>query len=296
MEKMVSIIVPSYNHKKHLSELLKSIELQTYTNRELIIIDDGSTDGSVSYLESVKDKYNFKLISKKNEGLCATINQGLAQAGGEYIVIIASDDFMPSNRLNEQVRELSASFFDAIAGGMTLVSEESKVLRYVLPLKNGEVFFDEMLYKNLIYAPTVMFKAEAFKKFGHYNSQHVIEDYSMWLRILSKGGRLANFNYNWAYYRIGPVIASKKVDWYYKGLEQVFSEYADNPKVMKALQFRKFQYLVKVAILDSGTKLDDILNAEQGRVGFWPHMVIWSVARLPQFIRSLLATRINKIN
>lgn len=294
MSALVSIIVPSYNHKKYLPELLQSIEAQTYTLKELIVVDDGSNDGSQEYLESVKEKYKIKLITKKNEGLCATINRGLSEASGQFVVIIASDDFMPAERLAEQVLKLSQSPYDAIAGGMNLMSETSQKLNYVKPLKTGEVFFTEMLYKNLIYAPTVMFKADTFKKFGIYNPNHLIEDYSMWLRILSQNGRIANFDCNWAFYRVNPAVTAKKVDWYYRGLVQVFSEYRDDTRVMKALQKRKLQYLIKVAVLEGSLGLGQILNSEKKDFGLLKLAFLYLVAYLPRFIRNFLKGFINR--
>lgn len=294
MSGLVSIIVPSYNHKKYLPELLDSIAAQTYNQRELVIVDDGSSDGTVDYLESVKSKYGFKLISKKNEGLCATINRGLDEISGDYVVIIASDDFMPAERLSEQVEKLSQSPFDAIAGGMTVVSESSAVLNYVKPPKAGEVFFDEMLFKNLICAPTVMFKATTFKKFGRYNPNHLIEDYSMWMRILSKGGRLANFEYNWAFYRVNPLVTAKKVDWYYRGLAQVFSEYLDQPIVRSALNRRKLQYLIKVAVLDGVAGLKGSLASEGKDLSVVSKILLHMIAALPVAIRNFLKKYINR--
>jgi alpha-1,3-rhamnosyltransferase len=294
MSGLVSIIIPSYNHKKYLSELLESVRNQTYSNKELIIIDDGSTDGSVEYLESVKEKYAFKLISKKNEGLCATINRGLDEVSGEYVVIIASDDFMPTTRLSEQIEKISNSPYDAIGGGMTVVSEDSKTLNYVKPIKLGEVFFDEMLYKNLICAPTVMFKAETFKKFGRYNPNHLIEDFSMWLQILSKSGRIANFDFNWVFYRVNPNVTGKKVDWYYRGLVQVFSEYMDRPEVSLAFKRRKFQYLVKLAVLEGVVGLKRCLKVESISPGFFSLIFLYFVSVQPTFIRFFLKNYINR--
>lgn len=294
MSGLVSIIVPSYNHKKYLPELLESIKNQTYSNTELIVIDDGSSDGSVDYLESVKEKYGIKLISKKNEGLCVTINRGLDEVKGEYVVIIASDDFMPPTRLSEQVEKISGSPFDAIAGGMTVISEKSEILNYVKPLKSGEVFFKEMLNKNLICAPTVMFKSVSFKKFGRYNPQHLIEDYSMWLRILSQGGRLANFDYNWAFYRVNPAVTAKKVDWYYRGLAQVFSEYLDKPGVAQAFNRKKVQYLMKVSVLEGVGGLKSGLASEGKSLNSFTVMFLYALASLPLFLRNQLKKYINR--
>ena len=291
----VSVIIPSFNHKKYIAETLSSIQAQTYPNIETIVIDDGSTDGSPEYLKLLQERFQFQLQIKKNEGLCATINRGLEVAHGEYVVIIASDDFMPPERIAQQRAYLEKSDFDAIAGGMTLVDDSSRQLRYVSPLKQGSISFSDMLDKNVIFAPTVMFKSSTFLKFGKYNPEHYIEDFAMWLHILSKDGQVANFDHNWAYYRTTPVISRKKIDWYYKGLAQVFSQYLDRPGVSEALLKGKFKYLIKVAVLDGFQELRKTLKNDMHGLGLLREMFLYCVALAPAFIRNHLKKRINRI-
>jgi alpha-1,3-rhamnosyltransferase len=291
----ISIIIPSYNHKKYIEETIKSIHLQTYSNIETIVVDDGSTDGSSEYLKNLQRKFKFQLIAKQNEGLCATINLGLQHSEGEYIVIIASDDFMPAERVSQQYDCIVNSDFDVIAGGMTLVDENSQKLRYACPLKNGSVYFNDMLDKSVIYAPTAMFKKTAFEKFGFYNPEHVIEDYSMWLNILSKGGKIANFDKNWAYYRINSIVTRQKLDWYYKGIHQVFSQYLDKPGVTEAFLARKFKYLIKISIFDGFKGLGEFISKDEPNIGCLRLLCLYTIAILPAFFRQILKKRINRI-
>ena len=292
MSDLVSVIIPSYNHKKYIIELLRSIRLQSYQNIEIIVVDDGSIDGSVELLTALQNDYQFKLIVKNNEGLCATINRGLDEVCGEYVVIIASDDFMPSKRIEEQVSKLSGSQFDAISGGMTIVSEDSQVLKYLAPLKVGEVFFEDMLKRNLIFAPTVMFKAETFTKFGKYNIQYVVEDYSLWLKILSKNGRIGIYDYNWAYYRKNPELTRTKMEWYFAGLIQVLSDYNSNPSVTKAIKNSAFKYYIKVALFDGYEVLKNIKLKTESK--FLPALngmqlaVIYMVMMMPSYLKRVL--------
>lgn len=92
---MFSVIIPVYNVEKYLSKCIDSILSQTFTNYEIILIDDGSTDGSHSICERYKKKYNgkIKLITKKNGGLSSARNCGINHASGEYIVFVDSDDY-----------------------------------------------------------------------------------------------------------------------------------------------------------------------------------------------------------
>ena len=99
---LVSIIVPSYNHIKYIEICLNSIVNQTYKNIELIVIDDGSSDGSVEFLQKYFDQLkleNKKLILQKNQGAHNAINNGLKLATGEYVTILNSDDIYAKERL-----------------------------------------------------------------------------------------------------------------------------------------------------------------------------------------------------
>lgn len=295
LQPKVSIIIPSYNHKKYILQTINSIMEQTYKNIETIVLDDGSTDGSVEFLKDLQTKFKFQLVLKENEGICTTLNKGLDLASGEFIVIIASDDYMPKERITQQVDLLMKNNFDAIAGGVTLIDETSNELKYAGPPKLGRIEFKDMLNTNVIFAPTVMFKAQTFEKFGRYNPKNVIEDYPMWLKMLSNGGRIANFNRNWAYYRTDYIITRKKIDWHYKGVTQAFSEYLNDPMVMKAFMKIKFKYLMKVSIFDGKKGLNEVIDNESNGLSWWQLLIIHAVAVLPDSLRSNLKTRINKI-
>lgn len=294
MSSLVSVIIPSYNHRRYIEETISSVVQQTYTNIELIVVDDGSTDGSPEFLKTLQLKYKFELVCKANEGLCKTINRGLDLVKGEFVVIIASDDFMPAGRITEQVVSFQGQSFDVVAGGMTTIDENSKIIKYVRPLKTGKVEFYEMLDKSLIYAPTAMFKQSTFVKFGRFNPEHLIEDYSMWLNILSKKGEIANFDRNWAYYRVFASVSRAKIDWYFKGLSQVFSGYLQDPLVAKAFYRRKLKYLAKVALLDGVVGLRRVLVENPNYLTNVHILGLNLIALIPSYIRSKMRGMINR--
>lgn len=99
---MISIIVPVYNAKRFLNECLDSVLNQTYSDFEVLMINDGSTDGSEAICKeySLKDK-RFRLINKKNSGVCAARNTGLQSAIGDYIAFLDSDDTLKEDFLQK---------------------------------------------------------------------------------------------------------------------------------------------------------------------------------------------------
>lgn len=98
----VSVIVPIYNIKDYLCECLDSIERQTLKDIEVILVNDGSTDGSDYIAKNYCDKNpNFRLINRDNGGLSAARNTGLNAANGEYVYFLDSDDFLADNALEK---------------------------------------------------------------------------------------------------------------------------------------------------------------------------------------------------
>ena len=88
---MISIILPIYNAEKYLHETIQSVLNQTYTNFELIAVNDGSTDGSMDVLQRIADD-RLRIIDKKNTGVSDTRNMAIKAARGEYICFLDADD------------------------------------------------------------------------------------------------------------------------------------------------------------------------------------------------------------
>ena len=99
---LVSVVLSVYNAEKHIVEAIESILTQSYKNFEFIIIDDGSTDGSLEIIKSYDDE-RIILISRENKGLIASLNEGIEQAKGKYIARMDADDISLSSRFEEQV-------------------------------------------------------------------------------------------------------------------------------------------------------------------------------------------------
>ena len=97
---MISVIVPVYNVEEYLEECLESIKNQTYTNIEVILVNDGSTDGSREICERFCQKDSrFKLINQENQGQSVARNRGVKESAGEFIMFVDSDDVIKKNVL-----------------------------------------------------------------------------------------------------------------------------------------------------------------------------------------------------
>ncbi len=112
-----SIIIPSFNSLTFLNETLESVFNQTYPNIEVIIIDDGSTDGSFEYLQSI-DKPNFIVKKNKGKGACAARNYGFELATGDYIMYLDADDIISPNKIEAQISLFKEHGDDILVSGM----------------------------------------------------------------------------------------------------------------------------------------------------------------------------------
>lgn len=246
----VTVIIPSYNHKTFIEESVNSVLNQDYEDIELIVIDDGSKDGSVEILKELSRNKNFILIIKENEGICKTLNRALTIATGKYITFLASDDYMPTERVKEQVHQMHTHpDVDVIAGSICVVDATGKKLSFKSARKKGLIGFEDMIVRNVVFAPTAIFKQEVFKKFGMYNENYLIEDYHMWLKILKGEGKILNVDNMWAFYRLSTGNLEKRFTWYYEGYKQTLTEYIPDPRAIKALQKYALIYSTKMALL-----------------------------------------------
>ena len=123
----VSIIIPVFNTEKYLSKCLDSVCNQTLENIEIICIDDGSTDNSLSILKEYAERDNrIKIISKKNEGQGVARNLGICQAKGEYIGFVDSDDFVTHNMFDTLYKKSKKYNLDLVMCKVASFNEISK--------------------------------------------------------------------------------------------------------------------------------------------------------------------------
>ncbi len=115
---MVSIIVPMYNSEKYILRCLDSISSQIYFDLQVIVVDDGSTDGSGAVADRYAEKdRRFRVIHQKNQGLVAARKQGIKQAKGEYVLFVDSDDWLSENAVEMLLKLAIDNGADVVASG-----------------------------------------------------------------------------------------------------------------------------------------------------------------------------------
>lgn len=187
----VSVVVPSYNHAPFVERTLRSVFRQTLAPRKLVVIDDGSRDGSPQVIErALKDcPFPCELVARGNRGLCATLNEGFARTDGAYFAYLGSDDVWLPGFLRARVEALESRPRAVVAyGNAYSVDADDRIVdcttewaRYA----DGDV--RRMLLEILApLSPTVLYRRSALEG-RRWNEQSRLEDYEMYLRLSAAG-------------------------------------------------------------------------------------------------------------
>lgn len=129
--KKVTLIIPVYNSEKYIGKCLDSILNQTYTNFEILVINDGSKDNSQKVIEEYQNKYPDKIIAinQENKGVSKTRNESIKKASGDYIMFIDNDDFLDSDYIETFITEAEKGDYDVVLGGYRRPNENGKIIK-----------------------------------------------------------------------------------------------------------------------------------------------------------------------
>ena len=187
----VFAVVPSYNHAPFVEQCLRSIIDQTLPPKKLLVIDDGSTDGSPEIIERVLAECPFdsELIARENHGLCATLNEAYARSDGEFFAYLGSDDVWLPDFLDEQTRLLKSRPNAVLAFSHAYVMDEND--RIVDSTDRWSEFADgdlqALLLRGVVFSsPGVLYRRSALEK-HRWNEDSRLEDYEMYLKLSGEG-------------------------------------------------------------------------------------------------------------
>ena len=217
----VSVIMPAYNAEAYIREAVDSILAQTYSDFELIILDDGSKDSTADIIESYNDS-RIRLVKKDNEGVAATLNRGIQLAQGEFIWRHDADDISLPNKLHREISFLK-DHPDCllVATQVAFMTERSRIAWNKKQPKDqwfGNVPFQWVAFEDFdpfspITHGTALIRMKAFEKAGHYRKQFITsEDIDMWLRMMDFGP-LAVLNDCLSLHRISGTSATAVHGW-----------------------------------------------------------------------------------
>lgn len=198
---MISIIMPAYNAAETISESIDSVLQQSYSNWELLIINDCSSDNTVDIVKKyIKKDHRINLINKsKNEGVAFARNSGLDIAKGDYIAFLDSDDKWLPHKLEIQLDMINKYKVDIVFGSYYRFNEFGILNQVKIP--KGIKTYADLLKGNFIGNLTGLY---VFKKFQYLRQKKIgAEDYLFWLELLATPGtKSIGVQHPIAYYRV----------------------------------------------------------------------------------------------
>jgi glycosyltransferase involved in cell wall biosynthesis len=183
----VSVVIPAYNAMTYLPETLESVLRQTFTDFEVLIVDDGSSDQVVEWASGLVDP-RVKLIKQENQGAAEARNTGIAHAQGEYVAFLDADDLWEPTKLEKQVRCLEDNPAVGLVNTWTVLIDQlgNPTGRAATLQAEGDVW-KQIVLNNFLVCSSVMVRRCCFESVGVFERNLILcEDWDMWIRIASR--------------------------------------------------------------------------------------------------------------
>jgi GT2 family glycosyltransferase/Tfp pilus assembly protein PilF len=201
----ISIIVPVYNAEAYLEESLESLLNQTFTDFELILVDDGSTDRTKAIINTYRDDRIVFLENEANRGVIFSLNRGLLRSRGKYIARADADDIYDLNRLMKQFSTMEAHpEWMLLGSSMSLIDEQGCLIGIEQIPTEHEQIERRLVVSNSFAHPSLMIRTRDILRCGGYLYDRIhAEDYDLWCRMhLNLPGESANLEQSLIYYRV----------------------------------------------------------------------------------------------
>ncbi|OOV20926.1 hypothetical protein BXU11_17170 [Flavobacterium sp. LM5] len=180
----ITVFIALFNSENYISDTIKSVLNQTFTNYEILIINDASTDNSVAIVENFNSKRIRLVHNSENKGICFTRQRGVEEAKGKYIAILDADDIAEKNRLQIQYDFLEQNQEFAVCGTNTkFIDENSNPLQdeFIVNTNYDEIKL-KLLFANQFINSSVLIRKSAIEEIGGYK-RHAAEDYDLFVRL-----------------------------------------------------------------------------------------------------------------
>ncbi len=220
---LISIILPAYNAEKTLAQSAISVLSQSYDKIELVIIDDGSTDGTKAIADDIaRTDSRVKVISNEvNIGVLKTRLKGVRASMGQWIAFIDSDDLWDKDKLKRQMDLIQNTGCVLAYTGSGYIGSTGNAISWTLHVPE-EVTYKVLLRQNLISNSSVLVKKDIFLKYSPFSEDHrdMHEDFACWLLILKGNYRACGIDEPLITYRVhrksmtGNKLHSAELNWY----------------------------------------------------------------------------------
>lgn len=216
---LISIIMAAYNTEKTIEQAINSVLSQTYTNFELLVVNDCSTDRTAELVKSIAAKDSrVRLISNvKNSGVSYTRKHGLEEAKGSWIAILDSDDAWAPKKLEKQIDLQRRTNADLLFTGSAFMDSDGQPIDWYLHAPK-EVTYRQLLKQNVLSNSSALVRKELYAKY-YAIGDGMHEDFAIWLSILKEGKKAYGVDEPLLIYRIakssksGNKVKAARMNW-----------------------------------------------------------------------------------
>ena len=202
---LVSVVVPAYNVANYIEKAVESVLSQSFSDLELLIVDDASTDETAAVAETfaARDGRVRVLTNESNCGVALTRNRGIAAAQGTYIALLDGDDYWYPEKLEKQLALAEETDADIVYCSYDLVEERENPRQraFIVP---PETNFTKMLSSNVISCSTALLKASVLGPEPFGTAKDYSEDFLLWMQLLQEGKRAVGCTEVLGAYRLMP--------------------------------------------------------------------------------------------
>lgn len=216
---LVSIVIPAYQAEKYLADTLQSVKNQSYSNLEILIVDDGSTDNTARISQQFEAADSrFKWIHQKNAGVSMARNRGIKISAGEFIVLLDADDLLTQDSVALRMTKILNGNWGLVHGNLEIMDQQGEKTGKIMQGIEGDVLNELLLWeKTVIPTPSsVLFKKEILGNVGDFNKYLSNNaDQEFFFRVSAKY-KIGKVNEIIGYYRHHQGQMHKNIDLMYK--------------------------------------------------------------------------------
>ncbi len=187
----VSVVIPTYRHRDFVLQTLETVWAQTFTDFEVIVVNDGSPDDSAQLLRPLAQSGRIRYIEQENQGQAVARNRGLQEARGEFVAFLDDDDLWPPQKLARQVAELRAHPQAVLVYGHieTVPTENQAALVYTAPESPTGQVKRQFLARNWIVTPgQTLIRATTLRELGGFDTTlWGVDDWDLYIRLAKRG-------------------------------------------------------------------------------------------------------------
>lgn len=186
---LVSVVIPVFNGSNYLATAIESALAQTYDNVEILVVDDGSTDGGLTRAVAMSFGDRVRYHHKQNGGVSSALNTGIAQLKGQYFAWLSHDDRYLPGKLQRQVEFLAAHReVQALATGLEVIDNEGRVTSSYSSGELHEIRNGRDVMDHWVYGCSLLIHRSVFDRVGGFNeTNRTVQDLEMWLKMVHEG-------------------------------------------------------------------------------------------------------------